>query len=78
MVDLCCYYILLQNKEKTRSNAAYFCSRLGKYRMPFAWTAIYLTNVVNGLSTERETLVDREPSRADSLGEKCLVMGSVH
>ncbi|XP_016979393.1 dedicator of cytokinesis protein 7 isoform X2 [Drosophila rhopaloa] len=35
-------------REKVKSNAADYCERLGKYRMPFAWTAIYLTNVFNG------------------------------
>lgn len=37
-----------KNKEKAQINAQYFCERLGKYRMPFAWTAIYLSNVVQG------------------------------
>uniref|UniRef100_A0A1B0BZM0 Dedicator of cytokinesis protein 7 n=1 Tax=Glossina palpalis gambiensis TaxID=67801 RepID=A0A1B0BZM0_9MUSC len=35
-------------REKAKQNAADFCERLGKYRMPFAWTGIYLTNVFNG------------------------------
>ncbi|RUS71322.1 hypothetical protein EGW08_020919, partial [Elysia chlorotica] len=42
-------------EEKYRANAAQFCERLGKYRMPFAWTAIYLMNIVTGSgSLERE------------------------
>ncbi|XP_055333628.1 dedicator of cytokinesis protein 7-like isoform X2 [Paramacrobiotus metropolitanus] len=40
-----------KNKEKAHMNAQYFCERLGKYRMPFAWTAIYMTNVVQGVPT---------------------------
>ncbi|XP_069126839.1 dedicator of cytokinesis protein 7-like isoform X2 [Argopecten irradians] len=47
-------------EEKLRSNAAQFCDRLGKYRMPFAWTAIYLMNIVSGAgSLEREASVDK-------------------
>ncbi|BFY99508.1 hypothetical protein BsWGS_02548 [Bradybaena similaris] len=43
-------------EEKYRAQAAQFCDRLGKYRMPFAWTAIYLLNIVNGGgSLERES-----------------------
>lgn len=68
-------YFSMQSKEdKYRSNAAQFCERLGKYRMPFAWTAIYLMNIVNGAhSYERETSVDSirsesEMTRAASLG----------
>lgn len=38
------------------------CERLGRYRQAFAWTAIYLMNVINGGTT-----VDRESDR-DSLG----------
>lgn len=37
-------------RDKAKSNAADYCERLGKYRMPFAWTAIYLTNIFNGES----------------------------
>ncbi|XP_052775389.1 dedicator of cytokinesis protein 7-like isoform X2 [Mya arenaria] len=63
-------------EEKYRSNAAQFCERLGKYRMPFAWTAIYLMNIVNGAhSHERETSVDSirsesEMTRAASLDRR--------
>uniref|UniRef100_A0A8C3HAA0 Dedicator of cytokinesis 6 n=1 Tax=Chrysemys picta bellii TaxID=8478 RepID=A0A8C3HAA0_CHRPI len=33
--------------EKLRGAAEQFCSRLGRYRMPFAWTAIHLLNIVS-------------------------------
>lgn len=37
--------------EKLASNAAQFCERLGKYRMPFVWTAInVMTILTNGSS----------------------------
>ena len=63
-----------QNKEdKYRSNAYQFCERLGKYRMPFAWTAIYLMNIVSGATnfdreTSVESLKESEMTRAASLG----------
>uniref|UniRef100_A0A8C1H180 Dedicator of cytokinesis 7 n=1 Tax=Cyprinus carpio TaxID=7962 RepID=A0A8C1H180_CYPCA len=38
--------------EKLRSQSEQFCQRLGRYRMPFAWTAIHLMNIVN--SAERK------------------------
>lgn len=31
-----------------RSAAVSNCDRLGKYRMPFAWTAIHLVDVLSG------------------------------
>lgn len=39
-----------QNKEKLeklRLAAEQFCTRLGRYRMPFAWTAVHLANIVS-------------------------------
>ncbi|XP_065358004.1 dedicator of cytokinesis protein 7 isoform X2 [Calliphora vicina] len=39
-------------RDKAKQNASDFCERLGKYRMPFAWTGIYLTNIFNGDSFE--------------------------
>lgn len=39
-----------QNKEKLeklRMAAEQFCTRLGRYRMPFAWTAVHLANIVS-------------------------------
>ena len=41
-------------KEKFHLNAIQFCERLGKYRMPFAWTAINLMNILN-INTESTT-----------------------
>lgn len=39
-------------RDKAESNAADYSERLGKYRMPFAWTGIYLTNIFNGDGVE--------------------------
>lgn len=40
---------IFQNKEKLRSNVQWFCERLGRYRMPFAWTAIDLMSAIMGI-----------------------------
>lgn len=52
-------------RDKAKSNAADYCERLGKYRMPFAWTGIYLTNIFNGDSMETST--KEEKDRNDSI-----------
>ncbi|XP_077992756.1 dedicator of cytokinesis protein 7-like isoform X2 [Glandiceps talaboti] len=46
-----------KQEEKIKTNAKYYCEKLGKYRMPFAWTAIHLMNIVNGAGS-----LDRDPS----------------
>lgn len=45
-------------RDKAKSNAADYCERLGKYRMPFAWTGIYLTNIFNGDGMDASTSKD--------------------
>lgn len=44
-----------QNKEKLeklRLAAEQFCTRLGRYRMPFAWTAVHLANIVSSVGPQ--------------------------
>ncbi|XP_063891201.1 dedicator of cytokinesis protein 7 [Helicoverpa armigera] len=44
-----------KNREKVRSGAAAACARLGKYRMPLAWSAVSLLNILSGSnSLERD------------------------
>uniref|UniRef100_A0A1B6EVF4 Dedicator of cytokinesis protein 7 n=1 Tax=Cuerna arida TaxID=1464854 RepID=A0A1B6EVF4_9HEMI len=60
-----------KNLDKVRVNAVQCCERLGKYRMPFAWTAIYLMNVVSGVnSLERDSCSDKESTGSNSLDRK--------
>ncbi|XP_014024286.2 dedicator of cytokinesis protein 7 isoform X13 [Salmo salar] len=64
-----------KNKEKLdklRSQSEQFCTRLGRYRMPFAWTAIHLMNIVNSAgSLERETELEMGlPERKGSWSER--------
>ena len=37
-----------KSNEKYKVNANYFCQQLGKYRMPFAWTAINVLDILAG------------------------------
>lgn len=54
-----------QNRDKLKANAVATCERLGKYRQAFAWTGIYLMNVINGVnSLEREN--DKDGSGTNS------------
>lgn len=65
---------LLQNRDKVKANAVACCDRLGKHKMPFAWTAIYLANVVSGMnSLEREMSGEKDTSSlVNSLGNFVL------
>lgn len=56
---------VLQNRDKLKANAVATCERLGKYRQTFAWTGIYLMNVINGgNSIERDS--DRDSTGTNS------------
>ncbi|XP_074640781.1 dedicator of cytokinesis protein 7-like [Tubulanus polymorphus] len=60
-----------KNREKVKANAELFCEKLGRYRMPFAWTAVHLFNVVTGTGTmEREASTEREPIATNSLDRR--------
>ncbi|KAK0179557.1 hypothetical protein PV327_005299 [Microctonus hyperodae] len=37
-----------KNKDKVKAAAAAACERLGRYRMPLAWTAIHLSGIICG------------------------------
>uniref|UniRef100_A0A8C9XU95 Dedicator of cytokinesis 6 n=1 Tax=Sander lucioperca TaxID=283035 RepID=A0A8C9XU95_SANLU len=47
--------------EKLRQQAEQSCSRLGRFRMPFAWTAIHLLNIVSSVGG-----LDRSDPDSDS------------
>lgn len=47
--------------EKLRLQAEQSCSRLGRFRMPFAWTAIHLLNIVSSVGG-----LDRSDPDSDS------------
>uniref|UniRef100_A0A8C0QV88 Dedicator of cytokinesis 6 n=1 Tax=Canis lupus dingo TaxID=286419 RepID=A0A8C0QV88_CANLU len=57
--------------EKLRLAAEQFCTRLGRYRMPFAWTAVHLANIVSSAgqpdrdSSDSEGGEERRPAWTD-------------
>lgn len=59
-----CVCLYMQHKEKLeklRAQAEQMCSRLGRFRMPFAWTAIHLLNIVSSVGG-----MDRSDSDSDT------------
>uniref|UniRef100_A0A8C7ZS50 Dedicator of cytokinesis 7 n=1 Tax=Oryzias sinensis TaxID=183150 RepID=A0A8C7ZS50_9TELE len=70
--------------EKLRSQSEQFCQRLGRYRMPFAWTAIHLMNIVNSAGKRKGSWSERRNSsimgrrsleRTTSGDESCSLTG---
>ncbi|KAG7311828.1 hypothetical protein JYU34_002911 [Plutella xylostella] len=60
-----------KNREKVRASAQAACNRLGKFRMPFAWTAVSLSHIVSGSnSLEREG--DKDNVSVSSQGSNSL------
>ncbi|XP_064842284.1 dedicator of cytokinesis protein 7-like isoform X1 [Oncorhynchus masou masou] len=49
--------------EKLRQQAETSCSRLGRYRMPFAWTAIHLVNIVSSVGGLERSDPDSDSER---------------
>uniref|UniRef100_A0A8D2AXT2 Dedicator of cytokinesis 7 n=1 Tax=Sciurus vulgaris TaxID=55149 RepID=A0A8D2AXT2_SCIVU len=56
--------------EKLKSQADQFCQRLGKYRMPFAWTAIHLMNIVSSAGSLERDSTEVEISTGGSWSER--------
>lgn len=46
--------------EKLRLQAEQSCNRLGRFRMPFAWTAIHLVNIVSSMGSLDRTDPDSD------------------
>ena len=68
-----------------KANAVASCERLGRYRMPFAWTGIHLHSILHGagnIDREKEKTTERDsvsnegapPSGANSLGKNYFLM----
>ncbi|XP_041097982.1 dedicator of cytokinesis protein 7-like isoform X6 [Polyodon spathula] len=56
--------------EKLRVQAEQYCSRLGRYRMPFAWTAIHLMNIVSSAGSLERGDSDSESERKGTWNER--------
>ena len=52
--------VSLQHVDRAKQNARYYCEKLGAYRMPFAWTAVHLLNIINGANS-----IDPNPDNTD-------------
>uniref|UniRef100_A0A803VAX1 Dedicator of cytokinesis 7 n=1 Tax=Ficedula albicollis TaxID=59894 RepID=A0A803VAX1_FICAL len=58
--------------EKLKGQAEQFCQRLGKYRMPFAWTAIHLMNIVSSAGSLERDSTEVEVGTGGWRNEGCL------
>jgi len=63
--------------EKLQASASQFCERLGKYRMPFVWTAINIMNILNtnntnnnGSDVKTSNLTGNDASQVNSVTQK--------
>ncbi|KAL7303214.1 hypothetical protein TKK_0004415 [Trichogramma kaykai] len=65
-----------KNKEKVRAAAAAACERLGRYRMPLAWTAIHLSGVLTG-STQCNNTGNNVGSNSSVDGDNSSTGGSL-
>uniref|UniRef100_A0A8C3TBA5 Dedicator of cytokinesis 8 n=1 Tax=Chelydra serpentina TaxID=8475 RepID=A0A8C3TBA5_CHESE len=60
--------------EKLKAQAEFFCQRLGKYRMPFAWAPISLTNFFNFSTLEREMSETESLNGNRTTGDRRMMM----
>ncbi|XP_035384988.1 dedicator of cytokinesis protein 7-like isoform X3 [Electrophorus electricus] len=56
--------------EKLRQQAEQACGRLGLYRMPFAWTAIHLLNIVSSMGGLERSDSDSDTERKGTWNER--------
>ncbi|XP_077186092.1 dedicator of cytokinesis protein 6 isoform X3 [Paroedura picta] len=56
--------------EKLRGAAEQFCLRLGQYRMPFAWTAIHLLNIISSAGLLEREAPESEGERRGTWNER--------
>ncbi|XP_051569546.1 dedicator of cytokinesis protein 7-like isoform X3 [Myxocyprinus asiaticus] len=56
--------------EKLRAQAEQTCTRLGRFRMPFAWTAIHLLNIVSSVGGLEHSDSDSDTERKGTWNER--------
>ncbi|KAG9280103.1 dedicator of cytokinesis protein 6-like isoform X3 [Astyanax mexicanus] len=56
--------------EKLKAQAEQYCSRLGRFRMPFAWTAIHLLNIVSSVGGLERSDSDSDTERKGTWNER--------
>ena len=62
-----------QNRDKVKANAVASCERLGRYRMPFAWTGIHLHSILHGAGNNEK---DKNNERDSVLNEGAALLGA--
>ncbi|XP_039764432.1 dedicator of cytokinesis protein 7 isoform X2 [Pararge aegeria] len=55
-----------KNREKVRAGAQAACSRLGRYRMPLAWSAVSLLNILSGSNSLERDAQPQDPPASTS------------
>lgn len=62
---------MFQQREKVRSSVLGSVDRLGKYRMPFAWTAIHLIDIISGAaSADPGPVADKDTAAGGTPGSR--------
>lgn len=58
-----------------RTAAVGNCDRLGKYRMPFAWTAIHLVDIITGKTANTDTgsVQDKDTTTAAAVANRRVI-----
>ncbi|KAG8130061.1 hypothetical protein E2320_016756, partial [Naja naja] len=70
-ISECCEpYMNKEKLEKLRVTGEQFCTRLGRYRMPFAWTAIHLMNIISTTGMLERDASDSENERKGTWNER--------
>ncbi|XP_073967696.1 dedicator of cytokinesis protein 7-like [Choristoneura fumiferana] len=59
-----------KNREKVRAGAQAACARLGRYRMPLAWSAVSLLNILSGSGSGDERDAPAPAGNTNSLDRK--------
>ncbi|XP_013192989.1 dedicator of cytokinesis protein 7 [Amyelois transitella] len=55
-----------KNREKVRTSAQAACTRLGKYRMPLAWSCVSLLNILSGGQGPERDTSDKDLAACDT------------
>ena len=64
------FFFSEQNREKVKIAAQQACERLGKFRMPFAWTAIHIQDIVSSGVQASNSVFDHRRETATSRNDE--------
>lgn len=63
----------LSQIEKLQINASQFCERLGKFRMPFVWTAVNIMSILSKSAAEETTIKSSSLDRRQPGNQSTLI-----